>query len=301
MGLSRLTRCVLDRESQSSFIAARLIDDLKLQVINERELTVCAFESPSTKSSRWRLIRFDMKGVWTHFTVSITAYESAHAIPVQPAVTQEVKTLAYARRLQLADPKTHSQEDIPVEILIGGDHYWKGVKDNSPIRISMSAVLVPTTVGWMLSGNRSGTYVNSAVVNFIHSDQTFMPSDDDLRRFWDLETIAISAIHNRSLSAKDSKLLEEFQASFHMEDQCRVVSVPKKQDTALPINRLNVEKRLKNLKKRLENKSIETDVPRSNVKLHHEGVSGSRSCRGLDEHSVLSSTSSSEERKARED
>jgi len=94
------------------------------------------------------------------------------------------------------DPKTHPQEDIPVEILIGGDHYWKVVKDNSPIRLSTSAVLVPTTVGCMLSGNRSGTYVNSAVVNFIHSDQTFTPSDDDLRRFWDLETIGISAIHD---------------------------------------------------------------------------------------------------------
>jgi len=38
-----------------------------------------------------------------------------------------------------------------------------------------------------------------------------------------------------------------------MEDQRKVVSVPKKQDTALPSNRLNAEKRLNNLTKRLEN------------------------------------------------
>jgi len=36
--------------------------------------------------------------------------------------------------LQMADPMTHSQEDIPEEILISGEHYWKVVKD-SPIRI----------------------------------------------------------------------------------------------------------------------------------------------------------------------
>jgi hypothetical protein len=184
--------------------------------------------------------------------VSIMAYESDHTLLAQPPVPQDVKTLASARKLQLADPKTHSQEDIPVEILIGGDHYWKLVKDSPPICISTSAVLVPTTLGWILSGNRSGTYVNSAVVNFVNADHTFTPSDD-LRRFWDLETIGISANHDRSLSGKDSKLLEEFRASFRMEDRRRVVSLPKKRDTTLPSNRLNTEKPLNNLTKRLEN------------------------------------------------
>ena len=121
-----------------------------------------------------------MKGVWTHSTVSITAYERAHVLSAQPAVPQDVKTLANARKLQLADPKTYPQEDIPIEILIGGDHYWKVARDSSPIRISTSAVLVPSMFSWILSGNRSGAHVNSAVVNFINSDQAFTPSDDDL-------------------------------------------------------------------------------------------------------------------------
>ena len=73
-----------------------------------------------------------MKGVWTHFVVPITAYESTPALSTQPAVPEDVKTLAYASKLQLADPKTQPQEDIPVEILIGGDHYWKVVRDNHP-------------------------------------------------------------------------------------------------------------------------------------------------------------------------
>jgi hypothetical protein len=63
-----------------------------------------------------------MKGVWTHSAVAITAYESTHALSAQPTVPQDVKTLAHARKLQLADPKTHSQEAAPVEILIGGEH-----------------------------------------------------------------------------------------------------------------------------------------------------------------------------------
>jgi hypothetical protein len=144
-----------------------------------------------------------MKGVWTHSAVSITAYESTHALSAQPAVPQDFTTFAHARKLQLADPKTHSREDIPVEILIGGDHHLKIVKDSPPIRISTLAVLVSSAFGWILSGNRSGTRMNSAVVSFINLEQTFTPSEDDLRGFWDSETIGISAYHDRSLRIKD--------------------------------------------------------------------------------------------------
>jgi hypothetical protein len=194
-----------------------------------------------------------MKGVWTHSMVSITAYESAHALSAQLAVPQDVTNLEYARKLQLADPRANSQEDIPVEILIGGDHYWKVAKDSPPVRISTSAVLGPTTFGWIQSGNRSETHVNSVVVNFINLGHTSTPSNDDLRRFYDLETIGITTKHDRSLSVKDSKLLEEFRASFHVVDKRRVVSLPKKQDTAPPSIRLSAEKRHNNLTKRLEN------------------------------------------------
>jgi hypothetical protein len=185
-----------------------------------------------------------------------------------------------------------------VEILIGGDHYWKIVKDNPPIRISTSAVLVPTTFGWILSGNRSGSYVNSAAVNFANLDQTFPHTDDDHRRFWDLETTGISANHDRSLVPRIRNFLRNSE-HFNLESQRRVVSLPKKLDTALPSNRFNAENRLNNLTKRLGN--IETDLLRANIKLHHEGASESRPCRRSDGYRVLSSTPSREEIKARED
>ncbi len=94
--------------------------------------------------------------------------------------------------------------------------------------------------------------MNSAVVSYIYLDQNFTPSDHDLRRFWDLETIGLSANHDRSLGAKNLKFLEEFQTSFRMENQRRVISLLRKRDIALPSNKLNAEKRLDNLIKRLE-------------------------------------------------
>ena len=209
--------------------------------------------------------------------------------------------MTHARKLQLSDPKTHSWEGIPVEILIGGDHYWKVVKDSPPIRISTSAVLVPTTFGLILSGNRSETHVHSAVVNFINLDQTFTPLDDDLRHFWDLETIGISDEHDRSLSVKDSKLLEEFWAYFRVEDQSRVVSLPKKQDTPLPSNRLNAEIRLDNLTRRLDNNEAMRQVYHDQMLnfITREQVEAAPAEDTTS--SVLSSTSSSEEGKSLED
>jgi hypothetical protein len=41
-------------------------------------------------------------------------------LSAQPAVPQDVKTLAYASKLHLADPK--AQEDILVEVIISGSH-----------------------------------------------------------------------------------------------------------------------------------------------------------------------------------
>jgi hypothetical protein len=66
--------------------------------------------------------------------------------------------------------------------------------------------------------------------------------DDELRGFWDLEAIGIIAGPNRTMSAKDPGLLREFHASFSVQDQRRVVFLPKKQGIILPNNRMNAER-----------------------------------------------------------
>ena len=48
------------------------------------------------------------------------------------------------------------ERDLPIEFLIGGDCYWRTVKDASTIRLSSSLVLLPTKFGWILTGNRTG-------------------------------------------------------------------------------------------------------------------------------------------------
>jgi hypothetical protein len=87
-----------------------------------------------------------MKGILTNSSTPVTAFKSTHIFSLHPAVPHDVNLLGRIRKLQLADPKDDS-EDLPIEILIGGDYYWKIVKDTSPIRLSTSVVLLPSKLG----------------------------------------------------------------------------------------------------------------------------------------------------------
>jgi hypothetical protein len=144
----KLTRCVLDAGSQTSFVAKTLIDDLKLEVVDRRDLVVSAFESQSSDSSPCRVARFCAKSIWNNVTVPITAFESANALCPHPTVPHDVTNIAQTRKLQLADPR-EGDRDLPIEILIGGDHYWRRVNDASTICLSSSLVLLPTKFGWI--------------------------------------------------------------------------------------------------------------------------------------------------------
>ena len=62
-GLNKLTRCVLDAGSQSNFVAKTLIDDLKLEVVDRRDL-VSAFESWSSDSGPRRVACLCAKCIW---------------------------------------------------------------------------------------------------------------------------------------------------------------------------------------------------------------------------------------------
>ena len=76
-GLSKLSRCALDSGSQTSFVSKSIIDVLKLDVTDRRNLAVNAFESSSVTSGSRRLVRLDTRGIWTNFNTTITAFGSA--------------------------------------------------------------------------------------------------------------------------------------------------------------------------------------------------------------------------------
>jgi len=160
-GLNKLTRCVLDGGSQSSFIAKSLIDDLELEIFDPRDLVVNAFESRPSEYCPRRVAR-----TWNNSTVPITAFESTHTFCPHPTVSHDITTMAQTRKMQLADPRERNR-DPPIEVLIERDHYWRIMHDAPTIRLSSLLVLLPTKFGWILTGHRTGITANNIMVNHV--------------------------------------------------------------------------------------------------------------------------------------
>jgi len=92
--------------------------------------------------------------------------------------------------------------------------------------------LLPTKFGWILTGNRKGITANEVMVN--HTNLVHL--DNDLGRFWDLETIGITSNQQKPVTAGDSQILQEFRDSYRIEHGRRVVRLPKKNMCNLSLN-----------------------------------------------------------------
>ena len=159
-GLSKLTRCVLDGGSQSRFVAKTLLDDLKLEVVDRRDFVVSALESRSSDSDPRRVARFCAKSIWKNTAALITAFESTHALCLHHTVPHDITIMAQTRKIQLADPR-EGERNLPIDVLIRGDHYWRIVREASTTRLLPSLALLPTKFGWILPGNRTGITIKN--------------------------------------------------------------------------------------------------------------------------------------------
>jgi hypothetical protein len=127
--------------------------------------------------------------------------------------------MAQTRKIQ-----SERERDIPIEVLIGREYYWRIVKDASTIHLTSLLVLLPTTFGWILTGNRTGITANQTMVNYIILEH----SDNELRNFVNLETIGNTPCQEKSLTAGDSRMLQEFSDSYHIHNGRTVICLPKK-------------------------------------------------------------------------
>ena len=157
-------------------------------------MIITPFQSTASALHSRRLVQFTLQAIWAKTTLTVTAFESAHTYSAHPTIPHDVSTLHCTRNLRLADPNDTSPDPL-IQVLIGGDHYWKLIKDNPPLRISPSLVLLPSTLGWILSGNRSGVSVHHVAINNIELCQDFDFRDSQIRHFWSLEAMGIRHWH----------------------------------------------------------------------------------------------------------
>ncbi|GFU26455.1 integrase catalytic domain-containing protein [Nephila pilipes] len=254
-GITKLTRCILDGGSQASFVDIKLIDKLKLNVINSSSLRVQAFESSFTQEQR-RCVQLTLSGLWSKQSILITAFESNNTYTTHPAAALEISQFAHKNKLKLADPPDNSS--LPIELLIGGDYYWQIVTAESLIKLSDSFVMVPSMLGWILSGSRTHTTI--ADNTFVHQFSVQVSNDclnDQVRCFWKLDSIGIQDIQKRRMSARDEESLSKFHKDYKTEDNRRIVSLTWKSTvTPLSPNIVNAENRFHSVQKRLSSSNV---------------------------------------------
>ncbi|XP_071037207.1 uncharacterized protein [Parasteatoda tepidariorum] len=234
-GITKLTRCILDCGSQTSFIHSHLVDNLKLDVISSDSLEIHAFESSSNQAQSKRKVRFKLSSIWNQSEIYLHAFESPNRYAVHPSVPLEIASTAHKKKFRLADPNDTMQE-MPIEVLIDADFYWTVMNSEVPFRLSETIVLIPSIFGWILSGSRSHTSVASlSSVNNISIKLPYI-ADDQVRKFWDLDTLGIRAMQDREMSFRNSEILEDFRSSYEVLENRRVVRLPWKKDVILSSN-----------------------------------------------------------------
>jgi hypothetical protein len=105
---SKLTRCVLDGGSQPSFVNKSLIDELLLEVIDNRSLSISSFETASPSSSQRKLVWMNIKGISPNFSLPILALKSDHSFSPHPRVSHDVQTLGNIRNYHWRTQRTIS-------------------------------------------------------------------------------------------------------------------------------------------------------------------------------------------------
>ncbi|XP_035231984.1 uncharacterized protein LOC118203799 [Stegodyphus dumicola] len=149
-------RCILDGGSQAGFVHTNLIEKLKLKVVSSASLSVQAFESFTSQEQR-RCVQLSLSSLWSNQAFLISAFKSSNSYTTRPTAPPEIVHFAQKKRLRIADPPDDSS--LPIEILIGGDHYWQIVSAEAQIKLSESFVMVPSVFGWVLSGTRTHTTI----------------------------------------------------------------------------------------------------------------------------------------------
>jgi hypothetical protein len=152
VGVSQLNPCVLESGNQSSFVSTSIIDALILYMIDQRNLVVSAFESssvtfklaetsPPGAEGHLDQLKHDRHRIWERLWV-FTATNCAPRRQHNDTFSQvTVRGPLGARGPSHRNPR----QRLPL---------LEDVNNSPPRRISPSVVLLPSKLGWVLSGNQ---------------------------------------------------------------------------------------------------------------------------------------------------
>ena len=144
-------RLILDSGSQKTYVTYQLKESLGLKPIAREKLCIKTLGSDYNNLKTVDIVNLCLKNVENDLSVIITA----HVVPLicSPLNYQAVQ-FAKQNHSHLADvvlSERASEENLPVDILIGADQYWN-IANGEIRRGTRGPVAMNTKFGWTLSG-----------------------------------------------------------------------------------------------------------------------------------------------------
>ena len=201
------TQVIFDSCSQRSYITCKTREQLKLPTVGKETLLIKTFGDNSASVKECDIVQLCIRTI-----DGMSVYVTAYVVPVicSPVSNQEIQSVVecypYLQGLQLACGAVNGT--VSVDLLIGADHYWSfftgGIIRGDP----SGPVALETKLGWVLSGPAAvPALTESCTVNLSATHVLKIESadishvQDDLQKFWDLETLGIrdteTSVHDK--------------------------------------------------------------------------------------------------------
>ncbi|XP_076638821.1 uncharacterized protein LOC143350683 [Colletes latitarsis] len=188
-GASRLTRALLDQGSETSFISARLRNDLNLPR-RKTSATVSGLGGGRTQQIKYSV------GLNLGAANGVTPMVSARAYVVSKITNYASPCVNVfnddaLRNLMLANPEPASGQNI--EVLIGADLYAQVIRSGFRRIAPEGPIAQETAFGWILSGPINAASKARCHVRTLHCN-VLESLDYAIRRFWEIEEIPSTSV-----------------------------------------------------------------------------------------------------------
>ncbi|XP_065073868.1 uncharacterized protein LOC135697936 [Ochlerotatus camptorhynchus] len=246
-GATRLARALLDSCSQYCFMSTNFCQRLKLQGFPDYLAVQGIGGSKSISRRMVKAFIFPRSGDISSYTETMPFYvlpELTATLPVRKVSTGQ---WILPSSIVLADPQF--SDPGPIDIIIGAEYYFDLLTDGRSKISKTGPTLQNTVFGWVVSGPIPSQPVNPPQA--VSYSCTLADIQDQLARFWELESCKSSSIH----SVEESSCEAVFDETTTRDSSGRfVVSLPKKEFVMQQLgeSELIATKRFLALERRLE-------------------------------------------------
>lgn len=214
-GTAHTARILLDNGSTANFVTQDLCDKLQLTQRSTMSTVsgICNQASISSQSCN-----LTIQSLYNNYKVNITCLTLPQITKTLPSKLININYVPIPTGLELADPTFNVPSAI--DILVGAETFWSVICNNSIDLGKNLPKLYETKLGWLVSGHV--TIPDHSSSHQCH----FLNQEDDLTRFWELDTI--SPTH--SLTLEERACEESFSKNTYQDSGHFVVTMPLRQD-----------------------------------------------------------------------